>query len=154
LRNDASRRFFASSTPVSPPSKPAGRVRADELLDLQQQAERDLLRALRTVLHIDFDGPILLRSVHLFDSETATMRGPLDVYVFRGRVASIDRPGSEARDPAAIIDGRGRYLLPGLFDMHAHEWRWNAMLQIAGGVTTVRDMGNDNRSSRNCGRYR
>jgi len=73
------------------------------------------------------------------------MRGPLDVYVFRGRVASIDRPGSEARDPAAIIDGRGRYLLPGLFDMHAHEWRWNAMLQIAGGVTTVRDMGNDNR---------
>ncbi|MGH8221804.1 MAG: amidohydrolase family protein, partial [Woeseiaceae bacterium] len=31
-----------------------------------------------------------------------------------------------------------------LFDMHAHEDAWNCALQIAGGVTTARDMGNDN----------
>jgi hypothetical protein len=34
--------------------------------------------------------------------------------------------------------------MPALFDMHDHEYRWNALLQIAGGVTTARDMGNDN----------
>ena len=31
-----------------------------------------------------------------------------------------------------------------LFDMHGHESSWNAVQQIAGGVTTVRDLGNDN----------
>jgi hypothetical protein len=52
--------------------------------------------------------------------------------------------GSKLSDAANVIDGHGRTLLPGLFDMHAHEDAWNAMLQIAAGVTTVRDLGNDN----------
>jgi hypothetical protein len=145
LRNDASKRLFAVVYPGFAAIEADWETRADELLDLQQQAERDLLRALANRLAHRFDGPILIRSVHVFDSESATMRGPYNVYVFRGRIASIEPPGSEARDPATIIDGKGRYLLPGLFDMHGHEWRWNAMLQIAGGVTTVRDMGNENR---------
>ena len=39
---------------------------------------------------------------------------------------------------------RGRVLLPGLFDMHAHIGFWDGGLHLAAGVTTVRDMGNDN----------
>jgi imidazolonepropionase-like amidohydrolase len=35
-------------------------------------------------------------------------------------------------------------MLPGLFDMHAHVGRWGGGLNLASGVTTVRDMGNDN----------
>jgi hypothetical protein len=35
-------------------------------------------------------------------------------------------------------------LLPGLFDMHGHVGRWEGGLNLAAGVTTVRDMGNDN----------
>jgi hypothetical protein len=115
------------------------------LLKLQQGAERELLRTLADSLTHRFEGPVLIRSVKVFDSDAATMRGPFDVYVFRGRIASISPPGSAARDAATVIDGEGRSLLPALFDMHTHEWRWNAMLQIAGGVTTVRDMGNDNK---------
>jgi hypothetical protein len=34
--------------------------------------------------------------------------------------------------------------MPALLDMHAHEDHWNLLLQLAGGVTTSRDMGNDN----------
>ncbi len=145
LSNDATRRFFAVVYPGFATIRADWENRADELLDLQQRAERDLLRSLAETLAHRFEGPILIRAVRVFDSETATMGGPYDVYVFRGRIASIEAPGSEAHDPATIIDGEGRCLLPGLFDMHDHEWRWNAMLQIAGGVTTVRDMGNDNR---------
>jgi hypothetical protein len=145
LRDDATRRFFAVVYPGFAAIETGWENRAGELLDLQQQAERELLSSLASRLAHRLDGPILIRAVRVFDSETATMRGPYNVYVFRGRIASIEPPGSEARDPAAIIDGDGRCLMPGLFDMHGHEWRWNAMLQIAGGVTTVRDMGNDNR---------
>jgi len=145
MRTDERRNFFAALYPGFVTIEAGWEDRADELLKLQQDAERSLLRTLADRLAHRFGGPILIRAVRVFDSETATMRGPFDVYVFRGRIASILPPGSAARDPATTIDGEGRFLLPGLFDMHAHEWRWNAMLQIAAGVTTVRDMGNDNR---------
>ena len=42
------------------------------------------------------------------------------------------------------IDADGRVLLPGLFDMHGHLDRWSGGLDLAAGVTTVRDLGNDN----------
>ena len=38
----------------------------------------------------------------------------------------------------------GRVMLPGLFDMHAHVSRWAGLLDLAAGVTSVRDMGNNN----------
>ena len=36
--------------------------------------------------------------------------------------------------------------------MHSHEDAWNAALQVAGGVTTSRDMGNDNADLAGCAR--
>jgi hypothetical protein len=145
LRADGTRSFFAAVYPGYGTIEAGWESHTDELVRWQQDAERELLRGLAKRLSHRFEGPILIRSVRVFDSDTAAMRGPFDVYVFRGRIVSIAAPGSAARDPAAIIEGEGRSLLPGLFDMHGHEWRWNAMLQIANGVTTVRDMGNDNR---------
>jgi len=145
LRSDTKRSFFAAVDFGYGTIEAGWEDHAEELLKQQLLAERELLRTLADRLGHQFDGPILIRSVSIFDSESGTMRGPADVYVFRGRIASIEPPGSPAREPAAVIDGEGRSLLPGLFDMHAHLWRWDGMLQIASGVTTVRDMGNDNR---------
>ena len=145
LRSDESRQFFAAVYPGFTVIEPGWEDRADDLLKLHQEADRQLLGTLADNLSHRVEGPILVRSVRVFDSDAATMRGPFDVYIFRGRIASIYPPGSAGRDAATVIDGEGRFLLPGLFDMHGHEWRWNAMLQIAGGVTTVRDMGNDNK---------
>jgi cytosine/adenosine deaminase-related metal-dependent hydrolase len=144
LRAERKQSFFAAVYPGYATIETGWEKQADQLVRWQQDAERELLRRLANRLGHRFEGPILIRSVRVFDSDDGKMRGPFDVYVFRGRIASIAAPGSPFRDPAAIIEGKGRSLLPGLFDMHAHEWRWNAMLQIANGVTTVRDMGNDN----------
>ncbi len=146
LHNDETRALFAVVYPGVAIVEPGWEERADDLLKMQQEGERELLRTLADSLTHRFAGPILIKSVRVFDSNSATMRGPFDVYVFRGHIASIAPAGSAARDPATIIDGEGRFLLPALFDMHGHEWRWNAMLQMAGGVTTVRDMGNDNKA--------
>ena len=88
--------------------------------------------------------PILVKNVRVFDTKTKSLGDPSDVYVNDGRIAAIYPAGSPAKDPATVIDGAGRALLPGLFDMHTHEDAWNSILQIAGGVTTSRDMGNDN----------
>ena len=62
-----------------------------------------------------------------------------------GRIVAAG-PRASVRVPAGatVIDARGKTLLPGLWDMHAHfeqvEW---GPIYLAAGVTTVRDVGNE-----------
>jgi len=44
---------------------------------------------------------------------------------------------------ARVIDVKGRYIIPGLIDMHVHYEDWMGKLFLANGVTTVKDTGND-----------
>jgi imidazolonepropionase-like amidohydrolase len=44
---------------------------------------------------------------------------------------------------AVTTDLRGRFLLPGLIDVHVHYFEWMGDLFLAHGVTTVKDVGND-----------
>jgi hypothetical protein len=117
---------------------------AEELERLQQEAERQYLLDLAKRHTQSLPQPILIRNVRVYDAQAMALGEPADVYVNDGRIAAIYPADSPAKDPATVIDGAGRALLPGLFDMHTHEDAWNAILQIAGGVTTSRDMGNDN----------
>lgn len=117
---------------------------ADKLEALQVAAETAAIqeRALR-VRH-PLQGPLLIRNARVFDAEHAKL-GPLqDVYVDDGRIAEVAEAGSPAQDAGTVIDAAGRVLLPGLFDMHAHVSPGDLLLNLAAGVTTVRDMGNDN----------
>jgi Amidohydrolase family len=88
--------------------------------------------------------PVAIEHVRLFDSEQAVMREDQTVVVSGDRFVSVG-PASSAHPPADAerIDGTGKTILPGLFDMHAHAQPLDGMLNIASGVTTVRDMGND-----------
>ncbi len=110
----------------------------------QQAAEASTLAGIARGSTQALPQPILIQNVRVFDAAAMKLGEPADVYVNEGRIAAIYPANSPARDPATVIQGAGRALLPGLFDMHAHENAWNAVLQIAGGVTTSRDMGNDN----------
>ena len=58
------------------------------------------------------------------------------------RIARVAPAAAVAIPPGALtIDGRGRYLMPGLADMHCHyESKECAALFLANGVTTVRIM--------------
>lgn len=115
-----------------------------ELERLQQEAEAEYLRAIAAKHAQHLPSPILIRDIRVFDTKSAKLGAPADVYVHLGRIAAIYPAGAPVRDVATVIEGAGRALLPGLFDMHSHEDAWNAALQIAGGVTTSRDLGNDN----------
>lgn len=62
-----------------------------------------------------------------------------------GRIMAVG-PASQVKLPqdAARIDVSGKYIIPGLWDMHAHyeqvEW---GPIYLAAGVTSVRDVGNE-----------
>lgn len=80
----------------------------------------------------------LFRGVDLFDG-ASIVRGR-SVLVRDGR---IERIGAEveAPDGAAIVEGAGRTLLPGLIDGHTHDWGADSLRQaLRFGVTTQLDM--------------
>jgi hypothetical protein len=145
LESGADMRLFASINVGGSHMVVAGHESVTpELERLQQQAEAKYFDDLAGKLTQALPQPILIRNVRIFDAKSKALGEPADVYVNDGRIAAIYPAGSPARDPATVIDGAGRALLPGLFDMHTHEDAWNAALQVAGGVTSSRDMGNDN----------
>lgn len=90
--------------------------------------------------------PVLFRGVLPVLAGDAVSGGPQDVLVRDGRIERIAQPGTiEAGQGVREIDARGRWLMPGLVEMHAHlpsskSGTRDAVLDLylANGVTTVR----------------
>ena len=94
---------------------------------------------------------LALTHVTVTDATGAKPQLDRTVVIAGDRIASISQapPPNDAR----VIDGRGKFLIPGLCDMHVHlagvsaDPKWSKAtllpLLIANGVTTVRDMGGD-----------
>jgi hypothetical protein len=89
-------------------------------------------------------GTMLIRNVRIFDSEHGSVNPARNVLISGGRITSIV-PVDAQVEADNIVEGGGRVLLPGLFDMHSHVLPWEeGGLHLAAGVTTMRDMGSDN----------
>jgi hypothetical protein len=87
---------------------------------------------------------VAIEHVRLFDSEQAVMRDDQTVIVSGDHFVAVGPAGSvHVPNDAEHIDGKGKTLLPGLFDMHVHAQALDGILNIASGVTSARDMGND-----------
>jgi imidazolonepropionase-like amidohydrolase len=89
-------------------------------------------------------GALVIRGARLFDPETRTVRPNTTVVVSGNRIQAVGRDG-EIPVPAGaeVVEARGRMLLPGLWDMHRHLTDIDGILNLAAGVTTGRDLGND-----------
>lgn len=111
---------------------------------IQQQAETQLLQQLAQDKTTALPGLTVLRNVRIFDSHSASLTKPSDIYLLRGKITAITPTGTLQTEVAQSIEGKGRIVVPGLFDMHGHLSRWEGPLHLAAGVTTLRDMGNDN----------
>ncbi len=88
---------------------------------------------------------LAITGVNVVDVGTGTIT-PNSTVTIRGQtIASVAQDGA-APQGARVVDGRGKFLIPGLWDMHAHiqgnEKAW-LPLYIANGVTGIRDMGAD-----------
>jgi imidazolonepropionase-like amidohydrolase len=112
------------------------------MLDRKAQDDRNARLATELVSHPKH--AIAIQHVRVFDSEQATVRDDQTVIIEGDRITAAG-PSASVKIPndAQMIDGSGKTLVPGLFDMHAHAQAGDGILNIASGVTTVRDMGND-----------
>jgi hypothetical protein len=88
--------------------------------------------------------PVAVEHVRVFDSELAAIHEDQTVVINGERIVTVG-PSATAAVPADAehINGAGKTLLPGLFDMHVHAQPLDGFFHIASGVTSVRDMGND-----------
>jgi len=96
---------------------------------------------------------LVFAHVNVLDATGSPMQPDMTVVVqgnsIRQLGKSMDVPVPKG---AKIVDGHGKYLIPGLWDMHVHEifgaWlpedeKVIPLLFVANGVTGVRDMGGD-----------
>lgn len=91
--------------------------------------------------------PLAIRNVTVIQGTGAPPIVNATVLIRDDRIAAIG-PAAEVAVPAGarLVEGAGKFLIPGLIEMHAHlsKTRASALaLFVANGVTTVRDMGGD-----------
>jgi len=97
---------------------------------------------------------LLLRHATLVDVEHARTVGDQAVAIRGGQIVAVGEDAAVAAHwhAGSSLDARGRYLIPGLWDMHVHfgggpdlveENQALLPLYIANGITTVRDCSGD-----------
>ncbi len=91
-----------------------------------------------------YDAPVRIRNVHVFEPDKLAITDLKDVVIYGNRVASVQAANSPTPGGEVIIEGDGGTLVAGMYEMHGHLGQDNALLNIAAGVTSVRDMGNEN----------
>src|SRR5215213_5501640 len=91
--------------------------------------------------------PLVFTHVTVIDVTGAPSKPDMTVIVAGNHIAAVGRTG-KVRIPknAQVVDASGKFLIPGLWDMHIHSftdngWEWVFPLLIANGVTGVRELG-------------
>jgi len=91
----------------------------------------------------EFPSPMLVRNVHVLDLERGEFGTETSLYIEKGMIRWIgSEKGKQLPEETIILDARGRYAIPGLFDMHTHtgvNWLTTRTF-LAYGVTSVRDL--------------
>jgi len=115
-----------------------------ELVRAQDAAQALSYRAMADTLRTAVGPLFAIRDVDVYDAEARVVRPGWTVVVENGRIARVG-PGAQVAIPAGatVRDGTGKTLIPGLWDMHTHNGLLDGLLHLAGGVTSVRDMGNE-----------
>lgn len=88
--------------------------------------------------------PVRIKNVHVFDPKSGERSDPVSVVVYGRHITGVQPKDTPGSGPEVVIDGEGGTLLPGLYEMHGHLGQNRALLNLAAGVTSVRDMGNNN----------
>src|SRR5437867_4127005 len=84
---------------------------------------------------------LAITHVTIIDTNGGAPQRDVTVVIHDDRIAEITGKSVPA---TRVIDGRGKFLIPGLWDMHVHlSWTTSSALPVlvANGVTSVRDLG-------------
>lgn len=89
---------------------------------------------------------ILIKGVHIVDAVGDSLIENQNIFVKGDRIIVIGGDSIQGESDSRIIEARGKYVIPALWDMHTH-WissqapQLNMPLFMAAGVTQIRDLG-------------
>jgi hypothetical protein len=114
-----------------------------QLLEAQDKWRDDAVaRTAARLTHVPAGGGIVITNARLFDPVTITTTPGTTIVIRGNRVESVGA-GIAAPEGLERIDAQGRTVIPGLWDMHTHNSADDGLLDIANGITSVRDLAND-----------
>jgi hypothetical protein len=91
-----------------------------------------------------YAAPVRIKNVRLFDPKTSALTAPVAVLMRDKEIVAVEPLDSPATPGEVTIDGAGGTLVAGMYEMHGHIGQDDALLNLMAGITTIRDMGNDN----------
>ena len=141
---DSSRALFAYVTPDFIIIRKGYEAEEVRLRGLAEKWSTDRYVALQKAVAHNYGAPVRIRNVHIFDPETGALTAPMAVIVNGHNIAAVESNDSPATPGEVGIDGAGGTLVAGMTEMHGHLGQDSALLNLIAGITTVRDMGNDN----------
>lgn len=133
--------WFITLAPKAQPALPV--LRSIERAHLEARAAEVARRLMPSN-----SGPIAITNANLFDSETGEVRPGTTIVVRGDRIEAVGSAASvQVPADAAVVDAAGKTVMPGLWDMHTHlqfsSQTGPALLQLASGITTIRDLAAD-----------
>jgi hypothetical protein len=116
----------------------------EKLSAAQEAADSAWATRLATQLTHVPTGDLVIRDVRLFDPRDLSVTPGMSVLIRTAHIVRVAR--DRDLSPAAgseVIDGAGRFLMPGLWDNHQHFGNSDGTFDLINGVTSARDMAND-----------
>ncbi|MDQ2773119.1 MAG: amidohydrolase family protein, partial [Bacteroidota bacterium] len=95
---------------------------------------------------------VVINHVTLVDVRTGQLTPNQVVAIAKGKIVEVQEADKDSYAAKQYVNGNGRYLIPGLWDMHVHFRGGDSLaaankksltLYLAHGITTVRDAGGD-----------
>lgn len=112
----------------------------DELSAIQSEEDGEFIAKLASNLATHVEKPVIFENVDVVDVIEGRLIENQNVLIDGGVIKEISADAID--NPTAMrLDGSGKSLMPGLWDMHAHFSLSDGVLNIAGGIVNVRNIG-------------
>jgi hypothetical protein len=114
----------------------------DTLLITQKKYEQEYFKNIATNVRQRVAGGIAITNARVFDTRTGTVSPSTTILVENGLITKVSQETSIPKG-YTTVDAANKFVMPGLWDMHVHySDPTDGILDLACGVTSVRDMGN------------
>lgn len=83
---------------------------------------------------------LIIKNTNVVNVRNGSIARNVSVVIRNNRITAVVKNGTPYK--GQIVDGRNKYLIPGLWDMHTHNWNAEPFfpLLLTNGVTGIRDM--------------
>nr|WP_299488466.1 amidohydrolase family protein [uncultured Allomuricauda sp.] len=140
---DNDQRLFAIISPSFVIVREGFEAKEKELRAYAEKYSTERFESLQKKYAHNYGKKVRIDNVRIFDPKSLALTPLSSVLVDGDRIVSIDAPNTTGTDEV-VIDGAEGTLVAGMYEMHAHTGDERALLNVLAGITSFRDMGNDN----------